>query len=715
MNESLIYGKDQTQCIVSLEVNDNQIELFVQKENGEVESEFRPNKFWLLSSQKLNKNFVKLDGNLHYCYGTQFSTRDDYMKARNVYKSQDLFSIYDPKESAMVKDGYTYFKGLHPKDVSILAFDIETTGLVHDETSKVLIISNTLRKNGQVTRKLFTYDEYETEALMILAWSTWVMQNDPSIICGHNILGYDLPYLKFIADRAGVNIFLGRDQSPLQFDDRYESRFRVDGSRDLSYHKVKCYGREIIDTMFLAIRYDVATKKYESYGLKSIIKYENLEVKDRVFYDASNIRNVYTDPTEWEKIKQYALHDADDALALFDLMSPSYFYMTQSIPKPFQTVTESATGAQINSMMIRSYIQNKHSIPKPNPKEEYEGAISFGNPGVYHNVQKVDVASLYPSIMIQYEVYDKEKDPKANFSNLVQTFTKSRLEYKKKFKETGESYYQSMDAAAKIFINSCYGFLGTPGLCFNSPKNAAFITETGREILQHSIDWAHRNNLTVVNADTDSISFCKSKMEPISEEEQKNYLDDLNSEFPERIKFEADGYFPSFIVLKAKNYILYDGKKIKTKGSSLKSSTIEPALKSFLNEIIEAMVFQKGNYQDIYNRYVKEVNNIKDIKRWASKKTISEKTLKSERTNESKIRDAIEGEEFVEGDKIYCYFKSDGSLGLAEKFDGDYDKMKLLEKLYKTTERFSTVLGEDVFINYKLKRNQKVLEQLLQG
>lgn len=224
------------------------------------------------------------------------------------------------------------------------------------------------------------------------------------------------------------------------------------------------------------------------------------------------------------------------------------------------------------------------------------------------------------------------------------------------------------------------------------------------------------HNFKLVNADTDSISFCKQDGSEFSEEEQQELLAELNSNFPPTIEFEHDGLFNKLIVLKAKNYILYDGEKIKLKGSSLKSSTMEPKLKEFNNEIINAMVFDKGGYTEIYNKYIQEALNVTDIKPWASKKTISTKTMESERTNESKIRDAFEGTEYVEGDKVYVFYKEDESLCLVENFDGEYDRKKLLQKLFKCTKRFETVLDVKLlFPNYSLiKAYKKLIEEGLQ-
>src|SRR5690606_9093767 len=240
--------------------------------------------------------------------------------------------------------------------VSVLSFDIETTGLKHDKDAFLIIISNTIRKNGKITKKMFCYDEYDSQGEMIEAWCEWVREVNPSVICGHNIFCYDIPYLQFIADRHGVELNLGRDGSKINYSPR-ERKFREDASMFIHYFAAFIYGREIVDTLFLAYKYDVASRKYVNYGLKNIISQEGLEKEDRQHYDANTIRYNYKDPVEWVKIKKYAYDDADDSLALYDLMAPSLFYLTQSVPKPFQEIVCSATGSQVNSLMMRAYLQ----------------------------------------------------------------------------------------------------------------------------------------------------------------------------------------------------------------------------------------------------------------------------------------------------------------------------------------------------------------------
>lgn len=707
MSDSLIYGKDNTSGIVGLEIVEDKAIIFTQDPEGTVTRTEKPHRYWLLG----NENFggaKRLNGDLHYKFGYQFKNKQELYPFKNKHLG-DFYQIYDDKEAHMVLFGRTFFKGLKHNQVSVLAFDIETTGLFHNADSKVLLISNTFRDSkGTVTRKLFAYDEYESDAEFLQAWIDWVVEIDPSVLVAHNGYGYDIPYLQFCCSKVGINLAIGREKKPVTIAS-YESRFRKDGSQTIAYNKVSIFGRSFLDTMFLSIKYDSA-RNFTSYGLKNIIKELGLEVDGRVFYEAAKIKDNYLVPEEWAKIKQYAIHDGDDALALYDLMSASLFYLAQSVPKTYQAMLESATGSQINSVMARSYLQDGYSLPKATEAVRFAGAISLGNPGIFRNVLKVDVASLYPSIMIEYGIYDKDKDPKGYFKELVETFTAERLKNKKLAKQ--DKYYDDLQSAQKLFINSCYGFLGATGLLFNSPSKAALITEKGRNILNSALTWAGERGFQIANGDTDSISFCTGT--ELSAEEQNGLLADLQKRFPERIKWEHDGYYPTLIVLKAKNYILYDGEKIKIKGSALKSSKTETGLKEFLNEVIDDLVYNKDNLPQIYSKYVREIMDVQDIKRYSSKKTVTEKMEDSERTNEAKLREAIKDANLSQGDKFFVFFNEDDSLVLAENFKGSYNRNKLLKKIHKTSQVFSAVLStKDLFPDLSLKKNQALLSQIV--
>ena len=479
----IIFGKNKTKGIVAAEVIDNYV-VCLTNENEEVHL---PLVHWVLTKVPTKKG-RKLEGNNHYKYITVLENAVEYKKflGKCRKKRADFYTVYHDIESSMLYHGYTFYKDIKIEDVSVLAFDIEARGLVKDHTSEVLVITNTYRDRfGKKTKKQFIIDDRGQE-VMIEEWCAWVRKVDPDIMTGHNINGYDLPYLEHCSTNG---LHLGRDDSKLTFRDR-ASNYRVDGSQTWEYHKIKCYGRDIIDGMFLAVKYDAATNNYISWGLKAIAEYEGWVTEDRQFYDASQIGKNWHIPEEREKIIDYCADDSDDSLRVFDLMAPSFFYMCQSIPKPFQLVTESASGSWLNAILVRSYLQEGHSIPKANEGEYVGGGMSWGNPGLYTNVTKWDAKSFYPSTIIAFELFDKKKDPKGHYLEMVKYFTNLRFEQKAKHKETGEKYYDDLQASSKIFINSAYGLMGTRGLNFNNFQIAQEITKCCRKGLQKCVLWA---------------------------------------------------------------------------------------------------------------------------------------------------------------------------------------------------------------------------------
>lgn len=758
MSNTLIYGKNDLERIVAIEVLDSSATIFREMEDGSIDILEVPHKYWILSNKQHGNGWNRLEGSAHYRFGKQYSKLRDYLLDKKQLRSKgaDIYSIGNAVEAFQVKDGFTCFKGMFHDKISVLSWDIETTGLEHDKDSKVLLISNTYRNNqGEITRKLFAYDDYSNCTELIDAWAEWVCEIDPSLIIGHNVYCYDLGYIRYCHskyDKDKKGIVLGRENKPMTFNS-YESKKRIDGGRELSYFKATIHGRQIIDTMFLAFAYDAVEKKYESYGLKKIIAQEGLEKPDRVFYDAGTIRFNYTNPEEWKKIKTYAEDDADDALALYDLMVAPVFYLTQSVPKPFQLMVESATGSQINSVLVRAYLQERQSVAKAyNLKETtVEGGISFAVPNIYRNVYKVDIKSCYPSQILRFKLHNKEKDPQAYYFKLVEFFTLQRFEYKKKFQETGDKYWKNLDATAKVFINSSYGVANTNGLNYNDNVIADRITAESRIVIDMALLWAsgkdykHWNNIfydkTLVKpedrtflsigdytkptlqhdfiigpSDTDSISFCKADQSEITLEERKSLLKELNDISPDKILWEDDGYFAKVVALRAKNYVLFDGEKIKIKGNSLKATQKSPAMKEMLKKFVDAIVkiddieVLKETLKDLYTGYMLEINNVTDIKRFSVRKTYTSKIDDAERTTEVKILKALEGSDYREGDRFYTYFKTDDSISLVENFDGDYNKTRLFKNLYDTVETFDTILPvKELFINYSLKRNLQYL------
>lgn len=222
-----------------------------------------------------------------------------------------------------------------------------------------------------------------------------------------------------------------------------------------------------------------------------------------------------------------------------------------------------------------------------------------------------------------------------------------------------------------------------------------------------------QHNFIIANGDTDSIAFKKPDQKPFTDVERKDLLDELNRLMPANIVWKDDKAYRRFIVFKAKNYVLDDGKKVKIKGSALKASKKEPALRQFIKEVIDLLLKdRKDQVLFVYLAYIRQIMNLTDISPWCFKVTVTKKVLEPSTTFNQKVRTAIGSKPVSEGDKVYMYFREDGSLSLRENFNNDCDKLTLIGKLRDTLDVFGSVFDVDLFPDFQLKRNQELLKTI---
>lgn len=763
-----LFGKDHRNNVVNVDVKDDLVYIFYL--NGTEET--LPARYWACAETNLDGKMSRMEGNCSYKYIREFPTKEGFDNFKKKYYGK-IFTAYDLAENQMMIYGLSLFRETTVKEVSILSFDIETNGTKIDKSSHIYTISNTFRKGDFTVKKVFRVDHYKSVMDMIVDWEEFVSIHNPSIITGHNIMSFDLPYINQVCKNNKTTLNLGRDLSSIKISNR-SKKYRVDGSQTWEYRDINIFGRHVIDTLFLSVKYDIG-RNFPSWGLKPIIQHLGLIKEGRQFYDAGKISENWDNLEERERIVKYCEDDSDDSLALFDIMSPSFFYLNRSIPKSFQQMINGASGSWLNSIIVRSYLQDNHSIAKADESSKVTGGVSFGIPANHSNCFKIDISSLYPSIMRQYEIGDIKKDPRLVFYKTVDYYTLERLKNKKLAKETGEQYFTDLEQSQKVAINSLFGLLGTNGLNYNNFALADKVTSIGRRILsetmrfftgkdvtywfakeftkkedyqnaEHDLQYEqflptlpHKYNFTMVNADTDSIAFKKKDESHFTEKEREELIKDINSHLPEKIVYEDDGYFLSFVVSKAKNYVLYDGKKIKTKGSSFKDAKKEPALKELMDRIVkESFIFKTNTVPNIYKDYVKEVLDIKDISRWATKKNITKAVLENDRTTEAKVRDALEDIDVKEGDKVFIYSAIEGEiqatdkngpifmkrtgepkmipnrvLKLVENFEKDkIDIEHYLNRVYDTVDIFKNIVDMDEIIDYTKSKNKGLLKEL---
>jgi DNA polymerase elongation subunit (family B) len=209
--------------------------------------------------------------------------------------------------------------------------------------------------------------------------------------------------------------------------------------------------------------------------------------------------------------------------------------------------------------------------------------------GVFKHVLHFDVASLYPSLLLSIG-RNPTTDSLGVFIPLLKRLREYRLKYKQ-LARTSLSAEERSEAQArqsnfKILINSFYGYLGFSGARFGDGELAAEVTRRGRELLQALIDEFSKHDCTILEADTDGIYL--SSHEYFTNPDA--LLQRVAPILPPGIELEFDGQYAAMFCYKAKNYALYDGKKITLRGSALRSRGTEPYLKKLTDQLIHFLV-----------------------------------------------------------------------------------------------------------------------------
>ena len=208
-----------------------------------------------------------------------------------------------------------------------------------------------------------------------------------------------------------------------------------------------------------------------------------------------------------------------------------------------------------------------------------------------------DVASLYPSIMLSFDLRPAG-DSLDVFLPLLRDLRTFRLEAKRKVHEVASpherEYYQALQQTFKILINSFYGYLGTALHHFSDPALAAEVTRLGREIIRKMLDWLKQEGAMPVEIDTDGIYF----MPPpavMTKEQARDLIERLSESLPEGIEVEMDGRYEAMFSYKKKNYaLLGESGNVTIRGSGLRSRGMEKYLREFLSALIRLLLEGKG-------------------------------------------------------------------------------------------------------------------------
>jgi len=398
--------------------------------------------------------------------------------------------------------------------LKIMSFDIENS----IKTQQLYVIGYTIKfkdkeKNGSITGE---------PTAILKRFIEVVRENDPDIITGYNIDGYDLPFLSDLAKNNNIKMQLSRDD---QEPKRVQNQFW------------KINGRVVADAWWNVKREIHPKQETLAAVSKELLGESKLDV-DRI-----NIDN------EWEnnrnKVIEYCIKDSRLALLILEKIDVVDKYLNMSTVSllPLDDVWNSGNSTLIDSLLIREADRRNIAVPMNNFTNQQEEKIEGGyvhtiEPGLYDMVAVLDFKSMYPSLMIKYNICFTTLSPngtivapngvrflapevkKGLVPEKLQELMKTRDMYKSMMKneknEDRKRYLNSMQNSVKILMNSFYGVFASNFYRFTDQNIGAAITAFARETIKGIIRDLESRGIKVVYGDTDSI-FIKTEKKTLEE------------------------------------------------------------------------------------------------------------------------------------------------------------------------------------------------------
>jgi len=438
-------------------------------------------------------------------------------------------------------------------------------------------------------RRILTLAE-ETDAAerrLLLELNDAMEEEDPDVIEGHNLFKFDLDYLRLRCKRHKVPCAWGRFGQPAAF---RNSRLKV-AERWVDFPRCDLPGRAVIDTYLLVQLYDISTRELLSYGLKDVAVHFGItdEADDeRTYIDGSRIHEVFR--SDRARFMAYLGDDLRETRGVADLLLPTYFEQVKSFPLLLQEATLRGTSNKVDLLFLEEYYHARQSCPAPPEVAPFEGGYTRSfKEGVFRDVLHFDVASLYPSLLLSMG-RNPAGDALGVFIPLLARLRRYRLECKQLARtaatEELRAEYQARQASFKILINSFYGYLGFSGARFADGALAAEVTRRGRELLQQLIDGLAAHGCAILEADTDGIYLSS----PEHFGDPGRLLAAISGLLPKGVDLEHDGSYAAMFCYKAKNYALYDGRRIILRGSALRSRGMERYLRRLTDRLIRHLL-----------------------------------------------------------------------------------------------------------------------------
>jgi DNA polymerase elongation subunit (family B) len=599
----ILFGADPTSRIVAIELGETgTVKVYRREKDGSTTADVEPFHplVWADSDVvDLGIEAEKLKGDLKFGWLITVDSWKELIALRNGLKNagRDFFAFTDPVQHYLTATGRTLFKDLPFEELKRMQLEV----LANEHIMSIALSDNS---GWEELIAVDPKNAEESERNAIRRLTALIKERDPDVIEGHDLFRVDLSSLVARAKKLKTKLDWGRSGGFLR---SRPSRLQI-AEKTIDYPKFAIDGRHFVDTFLLAQFYDV--------GLRTLTGFERADVARHFGFCDEEISSLAGKELERaylkqnEKFRKRALCGVREIRAVSDLLSPSYFVQAQIFPYNYQDVIVRGNATRINGLFLREYFRQRHSIPElPLPQPFEGGYTDIFFTGVARNVWHCDVASLYPSIMLQFDCFPAS-DRLQIFRHLLTDLRKFRLEAKAKMraaKDPAEQrHLEAFQNTFKILINSFYGYLGFAQGHFADFDAAARVTQIGRDLLKKMIDWLSKKGARVIEVDTDGIYFV-----PPDKIDIEKLQAGLAKELPKGIDVEFDEQFEAMFSYKAKNYaLLTKNGDVIIKGGALKSRGLEKFQRVFLEEMIKLIMQGKPEaIANLRSEFEKKIRN----------------------------------------------------------------------------------------------------------
>ena len=523
-------------------------------------------------------NWKTLDG--RYAKPIQFDTVGEARDFKDKYKDVEGFEVhgYDRFLYQYISSEFANEVDYDIKTLKITSLDIEVAcenGFPNVRECAESLLSITVQDYTTRKLKVFATRDYQntrgdvdfiycdSEEHLLRSFLAYWQTDFPDVLTGWNCELYDVPYICGRLERLFGEKEM-RQMSPWGMVKREE--MEIKGRTQILYNM---FGINVLDYMDLYKKFTYTNQ--ESYRLDHIANVE-LGQKKLDHSEYENFKDFYT--KDWQKFIDYNIKDVELVLQLEEKM------------KLLELAIALAYDAKVNlkdvyyqvrmwDTLIYNFLSERNVVVPPakraNKDEKYAGAyVKEPIPGKYDWVVSFDLNSLYPHLIMQYNISPEtlgesrhasanvdrilgksceidpqyatcangaqyRKDVHGFLPEMMKKIYDERVQSKKlmliakqeyettptKDLEKSISKYNNIQMARKIQLNSAYGAIGNQYFRYYNIINAEAITLSG----QVSIRWienkvnGYLNTLLntkekdyVIASDTDSIYLSLDKL-----------------------------------------------------------------------------------------------------------------------------------------------------------------------------------------------------------